>query len=115
MGTGNVTAGSVTFTSPGSINNLSAIDARIAQLESSYKEQIRLRDEWRKSAEELLVERDAVLGLLSEASEWLCPHTEAVKKFREHGLRTWCCDCHNYLRSEVDASLPERVRAALLR
>lgn len=53
-------------------------------------------------------------ALLDEAFDWLCPHTEALEQRRKHGRgRYWCCDCHNYIRTEEDATLFERVAFAL--
>jgi hypothetical protein len=52
-------------------------------------------------------------GLLEEVTDWLCPHTEAVAQWKElkGARREWCCQCSNYLRNDMDASLPERTRA----
>lgn len=51
--------------------------------------------------------------ILTEALDWICPHTEAVEQFNKTGPRAWCCECHNYLRSKSDATFPERAREAL--
>jgi hypothetical protein len=63
---------------------------------------------------ELKKEVERLRELLSEARDWLCPHTEAAQLFRTTDIgRSWCCDCHNYVRSEDDCSLIERIDATL--
>lgn len=52
-------------------------------------------------------------GLLSEAADWLCEHAEAREAWAEGTGRAWCSDCHNYLRSDADATLKDRIRALL--
>jgi len=59
-------------------------------------------------------ECEDVWKLLEEATDWLCPHTEAAQQKKEHpDIRAWCCDCHNYLRLPEDATLYDRVQAML--
>lgn len=63
-----------------------------------------------------LIERMRVLeSTLEEVSDWLCPHTEAAELWRElkGARREWCSHCNNYLRSDEDATLYDRVRQVI--
>ncbi len=54
-------------------------------------------------------------ALLREARDWLCPHTEASAMYKKlnGARREWCCACSNYLRSDEDSTLIDRIDAAL--
>lgn len=53
-------------------------------------------------------------SLLVEAFEWLCDHEENGEVYwRKGGGRQWCPKCRNFLRSDAEFTLKERVKAAL--
>lgn len=52
--------------------------------------------------------------LLEEASEWLCTHSDTYQDKKLAGeIRVWCSSCSNYLRSQNDVNLLDRIIKAL--
>lgn len=61
-----------------------------------------------------LTEQNRIMkDALTEALDWICPHTEAAEQFKKTGPRVWCNECSQYLRSEADATVSTRLSEAL--
>lgn len=61
----------------------------------------------------IVLERELLHSLLSEASDWICGHPGVPKDWKWDGTRYWCDACSNYVRTEEEFSLRDRIRAVL--
>ena len=90
---------------------------KVTEAESMHFASIRM---YVDTAKALLDRIDELENLLSESSDWLCIHSEAVVEWERRRKempgkegRVWCCDCSQYLRSDGDVSLNNRISMAL--
>ena len=98
---------------------------QVQHLRAQVEQLLREKETWGNEYSAIMIMKDQLAAsealaaryreALEEAYDWLCPHTEAAAQKKSHpDIRAWCCDCHNYLRSEADATLFERIDALLV-
>lgn len=73
-----------------------------------------IEEDQAKKVPELEAETVLLRALLEETLGWLCPHTDAIERFKTQDLRrSWCVECSEYLRSDADITLLDRINEAL--